>query len=113
MLYCWSGLGLSYEALGKHQEALTYHKKALQMREEMQSKAGIAREYYYISFVFANTQQKKKALSSLRDAKLILEEFERHTGYRHPMLGQVQERISSLQRVKQQKSNFAAVSCSV
>jgi hypothetical protein len=82
--------------MGKHEQALDHHYKALEMRKEMQYNAGIAREYYYISFVFSSKQQKNEALESLIAAKSILEEFERQTGYRHPMLGQVQERISSL-----------------
>jgi tetratricopeptide (TPR) repeat protein len=31
--YCYSGLGLTYEALGEHQQALDNHFKALKMRE--------------------------------------------------------------------------------
>jgi tetratricopeptide (TPR) repeat protein len=99
-LYCYSRLGRTYEAIGEHEQALDHHYKALEMRKEMGYKAGIAREYYYISFVLYNKQQKNEALESLVLAKGILEEFDRQTGYRHPMLGEVQERIYYLQSIK-------------
>lgn len=95
-IYCYSGLGRTYEAMGKHEKALVHHNKALAMREEMEYKVGIAREHYYISFVFFNKQQNDEALKSLIFAKSIFEEFETQTGFRHPMLGEVQERFRSL-----------------
>jgi tetratricopeptide (TPR) repeat protein len=98
--YCSSGLGRTYEAMGKHDEALNHHTKAREMRNQMQDKVGIAREYYYIGLVLSSKQQSKEALESLKAAKSILEEFERQTGYRHPMLGQIQERILSAQTIK-------------
>jgi tetratricopeptide (TPR) repeat protein len=98
-LYCFSRLGRTYEAMGDHEQALEHHYKALEMRKEMGYKAGIAREYYYISFVLYNKRQENEAIESLMLAKCILEEFNRQTGYRHPMLGQVLERITFLQSV--------------
>jgi hypothetical protein len=62
----------------------------------LEYKVGIARENYYISLIFSNKQENDKALKSLRVAESILEEFELQTGFRHPMLGEVHERISKL-----------------
>ena len=98
--YCSSGLGRTYEAMGKHDEALNHHTKAREMRNQMQDKVGIARECYYISLVLSSKQQTNEALESLKDAKSILEEFEIQTGYRDPIFRQIQERISSLQTIK-------------
>ena len=98
--YCYSGLGLTYQALGEHQQALDHHSKALERQERLKDDVGIAREYYNISFVFSARYKKKKALEYLSLSKSILEEFERHTGYHHPILDQVQEKISYLQNIK-------------
>ena len=100
-IYCHTGLGRTYEAMDKHEQALDHHTKALEMRREMGYKVGIAMEYYYISFVLSNKRQNNEALNSLKDALSILVDFEIQTGYPHPLLLQVQDRISSLQTIKQ------------
>jgi len=99
--YCYSGLGLVSEALSQHQEALVYHRKALEIRKRMNQFFGIAREYYFISLVFSNQSEKNKAKLYLSKAKSVLEEFERYTGYRHPISGQIQQRISYLRNLKE------------
>ncbi len=100
MSYCHSGLGLTYEALSQYPQALDHHDKALELRKKMKDNVGIARQYYNISFVFSKMYKKKKALEYLSDSKSMLEKFERQTGYRHPILDQVQERISYLRSIK-------------
>ena len=100
MSYCHSGLGLTYEAQSQYAQALDHHGKALELRKKMKDNVGIARQYYNISFVFSKMYKKKKALEYLSDSKSMLEKFERQTGYRHPVLDQVQERIKYLRSLK-------------
>ena len=99
MAYCYSGLGLTNESLGEHELALKHHYQAIEKRNNMKDVVGIAREYYNISLVFSKTGKNKEALESLLNSKLILEEFERRKGYRHPILIKVEERISNLENL--------------
>jgi tetratricopeptide (TPR) repeat protein len=96
-IYCYSRLGRTYEAIGEHEQALNHHCTALGMRKEIGYKAGIAMESYFISFVLFNKHQEKEAIESFMLAKCIFEESDRQTRYRHKLLREVQERITSLQ----------------
>ena len=83
--------------MDKYQEALEGYNKALIIDEELNDRVGMAKDYYNISFVLELTETGKgEALKSLYNALTILQEFERENNYRHPLMDEVNSRISAL-----------------
>ena len=90
-----SNIGNVLRDIGELQEARESHSKALKIHEELDDKMGMANDYYNISFVLSKTS-KEEALKSLYNALTILQEFEKENGYRHPLMENVNSRISDL-----------------
>lgn len=53
-----------------------------------------------MSFTLYRMNKKKQALKHLSIARTILSEFEKDTEYRHPLLKDVEDRISSFDQNK-------------
>jgi tetratricopeptide (TPR) repeat protein len=91
----YANIGVVLDDMGKLQDALENHNKALKIHEELNDRVGIAKDYYNISFVLSKTN-KDEASNCLYNALSILQEFERENGYHHPLMDEVNSRISYL-----------------
>ena len=79
-------------------EALDYQKKALAIHEELNDKVGMAGDYTNIGNVLSIMGNHKEALESFSKSLEILQEFEKKTGYHHPLIEQVQALIAELHK---------------
>ncbi len=96
----YKNIGNVYQDLGSCYRALEYHKKALEINTEIIDKSEMAKDLYNISFPLYSMGKKEEALKHLFTAKAVLLDFEKETGYSHPFLKNVEDRISYLERDK-------------
>lgn len=75
----YNNLGLTLSRMGNNKEALEYYNKAIITR-------------------YVNMNRSQDVLVCLHKALEILEEFKKETNYHHPLLDDVNNRISYLRR---------------
>ena len=94
-------IGVVYWNMGNYEQALEYHNKALAIDTELNDRVALAKDYYNLSFpLYAINEKRKEALQHLSNAKTILLDFEKETGYSHPLLKDIEDRISYLNQNK-------------
>jgi len=97
----YGNIGLVYHKMGNLQQTLEYHNKALAIHTELNDKVGLAGDHYNLSFpLYAKNGKREEALQHLNIAKTILLDFQNETGYSHPLLKDVENRISFIQKEK-------------
>ena len=84
--------------MGQYEQALGYYDKSLEIDTELNNRVEMAKDHYGMSFSLHNMNQKKEALQNLTTAKTILLDFQKETGYSHPLLKVVESRISKLEQ---------------
>jgi len=95
----YRNLGNIYYDKGEFEQALDYHEQALVIYKEINDKARMAKEYYNMSFpLYAKNKESNEALQHLNIAKTILLDSQKQTGYSHPLLKEVEDRISFIEQ---------------
>ena len=79
---------------------MEYYNKALEINTQLNNRVEIARDHYQMSFPLYNINKKDEALEHLSTARTILLDFQKETGYSHPLLKDVENRISYLKQDK-------------
>ncbi len=90
----YTNIGVVYDNMGEYPQALEYYNKALEIDKDLNDRVRLARDNYNISFPFYKMNKKKEALESLSIVKILLLELEKETGYRHPLIKNIEDRIS-------------------
>ncbi len=95
------GIGIAYNETGNYEQALKYHNKALEIHIELNNKVELTKDHYSISFPLYRMNKKDEALDHLSIAKTILLDFQKETGYSHPLLKGVEDRLTELKQDKE------------
>jgi tetratricopeptide (TPR) repeat protein len=93
-------IGIAYYDMGNNEQALTYYYKALEIDTELNNRVGLAKDHYILSFPLYMLKKKKQALEHLFTAKTILLDFQKETGYSHPLLKDVEDGILKIEQDK-------------
>ena len=80
--------------------SLEYHNKALEINTEQNNRVRMAKDYYSLNFPLYRMNRKEEALDHLSIAKTILLDFHKETGYSHPLLKDVEDRLAELKQDK-------------
>jgi tetratricopeptide (TPR) repeat protein len=96
----YKNIGITYSHMGNYPQALEYYKKALAIHMELNDRIDIAANYYNMGFPLYQMNKKEEALQQLNIAKTILLDFQKETGYSHPLLQNVEVGISYLKQDK-------------
>jgi tetratricopeptide (TPR) repeat protein len=97
----YRNIGVAYSDMGNYEQALQYHNKALAIDTDLNDRVKMARDHYNLSFpLYAKNEKREEALQHLNIAKTILLDFQKETGYSHPLLKDVEDRISFIDKEK-------------
>jgi tetratricopeptide (TPR) repeat protein len=90
----YSGIGIVLRNIDKPQEALDSFKKALKIHEELNDRLWLPIDYVNIRYI--SKTGKGEASKDLYNALTIIQQLARENGYRHPLMDEVNNRISDL-----------------
>ncbi len=96
----YGNIGIIYTEMGNHAQALDYHEKSLDIDTDLNNRVELARDHYNVSFPLYKMNKKEEVLEHLSTAKTILLDFEKETRYSHPLLKDVEDRITELKQDK-------------
>jgi len=98
MALCYWGIARIFREMNKNNYALEYYNKALEINTDLNDRVQIAGNHYNMSFILYDMNKKEEALEHLSTAKTILLDFQKETGYSHPLLKDVEDRISFIDK---------------
>jgi tetratricopeptide (TPR) repeat protein len=96
----YNNIGNVYRNIGDYEQALEYYNKALEIDTDLNDRVGLAKDNYNMSFPLYRMNKKKETIEHLSIAKTILLDFKKETGYSHPLLKDIEDRMSSLNQDK-------------
>jgi tetratricopeptide (TPR) repeat protein len=94
----YNNIGEVYNKKDCHKQALEFYDKGMEIYKQLNNKVEIARNHYQMSFPLYHMNKKDEALEHLSTAKTILLDFEKETGFSHPLLKKVENRLTELER---------------
>ncbi len=97
----YRNIGRVYYNMGEYEQALEYYNKAVEIDTDLNNRVRMAKDYHSLNFPLYRMNKKEEALDYLSIAKTILLDFHKETGYSHPLLKDVEDRISSLNQDKE------------
>ena len=101
----YHNMGRLYHDMKDYHKALEHFEESLQIEKKLHNISEVARNYYEMSLPLYAIDKKKDALESLYTAREQLIKFEKNTGYRHPLLKDVVDRISFIGHINNKSYN--------